>query len=55
MSEIYTIQSLDVVTHQRKLAERYAAEEDRNALVEPPVCTEPTTPVKKEAKDAKEV
>lgn len=32
LNEIYTIQSLDVVTHQRKLAERYAAE-DRAELV----------------------
>ena len=32
LSEIYTIQSLDVVTHQRKLAERYAAE-DREGLM----------------------
>ena len=32
LNEIYTIQSLDVVTHQRKLAERYAAEEDREEL-----------------------
>ena len=52
LNEIYTIQSLDVVTHQRKLAERYAAEEDREGLVESPVATEPT---KKEAKDGKEV
>ena len=56
LSEIYTIQSLDVVTHQRKLAERYAAEEDRNELVEPPVVTEPTAPVKEEEiEDGKEV
>ena len=45
LNEIYTIQSLDVVMHQRKLAERYAAEEDRNELVETPVAT---TPVKEE-------
>ena len=56
LNEIYTIQSLDVVTHQRKLAERYAAEEDRNALVESPVATEPTAPVKKEeTEDGEEV
>ena len=57
LSEIYTIQSLDVVTHQRKLAERYAAEEDRNEFkVEPPVATEPTAPVKEEeTEDGEEV
>ena len=56
LNEIYTIQSLDVVTHQRKLAERYAAEEDRNELVESPVATEPTAPVKKEeTEDGEEV
>ena len=56
LNEIYTIQSLDVVTHQRKLAERYAAEEDRNELVESPVATGPTAPVKeKEAEDGEEV
>lgn len=56
LNEIYTIQSLDVVTHQRKLAERYAAEEDRNELVESPVATEPTAPVKEEeTEDGKEV
>lgn len=31
LNEVYTIQALDVVTHQRKLAERYAAE-DREEL-----------------------
>ena len=56
LNEIYTIQSLDVVTHQRKLAERYAAEEDRNELVETPVATAPATPVKEEGtEDDKEV
>ncbi len=48
LNEVYTIQSLDVVTHQRKLAERYAAEEDRTELVEPTVTT---VPAKKEAAD----
>ena len=56
LNEIYTIQSLDVVTHQRKLAERYAAEEDRNELVESPAATTPITPVKEEGtEDDKEV
>ena len=56
LSEIYAIQSLDVVTHQRKLAERYAAEEDRNELVESPAATTPSTPVKEEGtEDDKEV
>ena len=48
LNEVYTIQALDVVTHQSKLAERYEAEEDRNELVESPVVTEPTAPVKEE-------
>ena len=56
LNEVYTIQSLDVVSHQKRLAERYAAEEDRNELVEPPVATEPTAPVKEEeTEDGKEV
>lgn len=56
LNEVYTIQALDVVTHQRKLAERYAAEEDRNELVESPVATEPTASVKeKETEDGEEV
>lgn len=38
LNEIYTIQSLDVVTHQRKLAERYAAEEDREELTSTQEC-----------------
>ena len=32
LNEVYTVQALDVVTHQRKLAERYEAE-DRTELV----------------------
>lgn len=48
LDDVYSIQSLDVVTHQRKLAERYAAEEDREVLVESPEVTEPTAPVKEE-------
>ena len=53
LDDVYSIQSLDVVAHQRKLAERYAAEEDKNALVESPVTT---APVKKEkTKDGEEV
>lgn len=56
LNEVYTIQALDIVTHQRKLAERYEAEEDRNELVKPSVAAEPTAPVKEEkTKDGKEV
>ena len=54
LNEVYTIQSLDVVTHQRKLAERYEAE-DRETLIETPVAKEAETSTKKENEDGKEV
>lgn len=53
LDDVYSIQSLDVVTHQRKLAERYAAEEDRNELVESPATTASTK--EEEIEDDKEV
>ena len=53
LDDVYSIQSLDVVTHQRKLAERYAAEEARNELVESPVATAPVK--EEETKDGEEV
>lgn len=52
LNEVYTIQALDVVTHQRKLAERYEAE-DRETLVETPAAKETST--KKDTEDGKEI